>query len=226
MNATDEKVCKKSKSHTRYYTVDGINVPGCTTITGVMDKPALVRWANNIGLQGIDSSKYVDAMASIGTLTHSFVECYLLGYKADIDDYTANQIEAAKKCFQKFLDWMTAKNIKKEDFVVSEGQLVSEKYRFGGTVDICGVLNGVPTLIDIKTCKGIYGEHKTQVAGGYRLLCEEAGYGVEQILILRIGRDETEGHEEITVGKAESDLHVERFLICRKLYDINKRIGK
>jgi hypothetical protein len=226
MNAVDAKVCKKAKTHTKYYTVDGVNVPGVTTITGVMDKPALVRWANNLGLQGIDSSKYTDAMASIGTLTHYLIECYLLGTKAELGDYTANEIETAKKCFFKFQAWMTEKNVKKEDFVVSEGQLVSEKYRFGGTVDICAVVGGISTLIDIKTAKGIYGEHKTQVAGGYRLLCEEAGYGVEKIIILRIGRDESEGFEEVTVLKPESDLHVKRFLICRQLYDINKTIGK
>lgn len=226
MNAVEEKACKKSRSHTKYFTKNGTLVPGCTTITGVMDKPALIRWANTMGLKGVDTTKYVDEMASIGTLTHYFIECYLLGVKADLGDYSGNQIEAAKKCFQKFLDWQIAKNVKKEDFVVTEGQLVSEKHLFGGTVDICAMVQGIPTLIDIKTCKGIYGEQKTQVAGGYRLLCEEHGYGVERILILRIGRDESEGFEEVTVMKPESDLHVKRFLICRQLYDINRQIGK
>ena len=191
-----------------------------------MDKPALVRWANNLGLQGVDSAKYVDGMASIGTLTHYFIECYLNKVKAELDDYTANQIEAAKRCFQKFLDWEKAKGMTREMYAISEGQLVSEKHRFGGTVDICGVVNGKATLIDIKTSKGIYGEQRTQVAGGYRLLCEEAGYGIENITILRVGRDDAEGFEEITVPMAESDLHVKRFLICRALYDINQKIGK
>jgi hypothetical protein len=191
-----------------------------------MDKPALVRWANNLGLQGIDSSKYVDGLASIGTLTHYMIECRLTDKEPELGDYTPNEVAAAKRCFQKFLDWEKSKNLNHNDFVVSEGQLVSEKHRFGGTIDLCAMVAGVPTLIDIKTAKGIYGEHKTQVAGGYRLLCEEAGYGVKNILILRVGREDSEGFEEVTVPIAESDLHVKRFLICRDLYEINKKIGK
>jgi hypothetical protein len=226
MNSTEKKVAKTAKAHTSYFNKDGIRVPGCTTITGVMDKPALVAWANRIGLEGIEVGKYVDGLASIGTLAHYMIECRLTGKEADLGDYSLNQIEAAKIPYGKFLDWAKKNNLKREDFAVSEGQLVSEKYQFGGTVDICAVLHGKATLIDIKTCKGIFGEHKTQVAGGYRLLCEEAGYGAEQILILRIGRDESEGFEEVWVNKAESDLHVERFKICRQLYDINKKIGK
>jgi hypothetical protein len=227
MNATETKVAKKSKAHQKYFVKDGTQVPGCTTVTGVMDKSgALTYWAWNLGMQQIDFRTFRDELATIGTLAHYFIECYLLGCKAELGDYTENQIEAAKKCFMKFTTWMISRNVKKEDFAVTEGQLVSEKHRFGGTIDIAAVVNGVPTLIDIKTSKAVYGEMKTQVAGGYRLLCEEAGYGVEQTIILRIGRDDKEGFEEITVGKEESDLHVKRFLTCLELYKINKQIGK
>ena len=226
MNSTEKMAARKSKSHTSYYTKAGIRVPGVTTITGVMDKPALVRWANNLGLQGIDSSKYVDELASVGTLAHYMIECRITGQEAVLDDYAPSQIRAATIPYQKFLDWAKAKNLQKNDFVVSEGQLVSEKHLFGGTIDICAVVNGRATLIDIKTAKGIFGEHKSQVAGGYRILCEEHGYGVEDILILRIGRSEAEGFEEVRIGKEESDLHVKRFLICRELYAINQKIGR
>lgn len=226
MNTCEKQVAKKSKSHTAYHLKDGTRVPGVTTITGVMDKPALVKWANNLGLQGIDSTKYVDGLANIGTLTHYMIECHLNRVEPDLADYTPNEVDAAKKCFGKFINWERMKGMDRENYAVSEGQLVSEKHRFGGTIDICAVVGGKATLIDIKTAKGIYGEHKTQVAGGYRLLAEEAGYGIEDIIILRVGRDDTEGFEEITVPMAESDLHVKRFLICRDLYDINQKIGR
>ena len=65
-----DKLKKASRAHTRYYTTDGTLVPGSTTITGLLNKPALVKWANNLGLQGIDSSKYVDKAARVGTLIH------------------------------------------------------------------------------------------------------------------------------------------------------------
>lgn len=225
MVKAEQKAAKKSKRHTVYRLKDGTRVPGTTTITGVMDKPALVKWANRIGLEGIEVGKYVDELATIGTLGHYMIECWLKKEAPVLDDYTPNQIEAARVCEKKFHEWLKAKSVKHEDFTMSEEILVSEKHRYGGTVDICGVVNGVPTLIDIKTCKGIYGEHKTQVAGGYHLLCEENGYGTEQVIILRIGRDEKEGFEEVHVSKSEIELHRKRFLICRELYDMNKKIG-
>ena len=83
-----DKLKKASKAHTRYYLQDGTLVPGATTVTGLLNKPALVKWANNLGLQGIDSSKYVDKAARVGTLIHSLVEAHITGKKADLSDYT------------------------------------------------------------------------------------------------------------------------------------------
>lgn len=222
MNATEEKVTKKSRGHTVYHKKNGERVVGVTTVISVMDKSrALVPWANRLGLQGIDCTKYTDEMAIIGTLSHYMIECWLTGQKCELGDYTPNQVEAAKKCFFKFNEWIKAKGLKLTDFVVSEGQLVSEKHGFGGTVDIMGMVNGVPTLIDIKTSKAVYGEHLTQVAGGYKILCDENGYGVKQVTILRIGRNEEEGFEERTVSEKEIELHTKRFFICLDLYRIN-----
>jgi hypothetical protein len=226
MNTTEKKAAQKSKQHTAYYNKSGKRVPGCTTITGVMDKPALVAWANRIGLEGIEVGKYVDELASIGTLAHYLIECRLKGEDPVLGDYSANQIEAAKIPYQKFLDWGKAKNLKREDFAISEGQLVSEKHQFGGTIDLCAVIDGKATLIDIKTAKGIFGEHKTQVFGGYHILCEENRYGVEKVLILRIGRDDSEGFEEVWSSTEEIELHRERFLCCRNLYRLNQLINK
>src|SRR5439155_21898181 len=53
----------KVKAHVRYYTSKGEQVPGVTTILSVLNKPALVSWANRMGLQGIDTHKYVDEAA-------------------------------------------------------------------------------------------------------------------------------------------------------------------
>src|SRR5687768_11080950 len=57
-----------SKRHTQYLTADGTLVPGVTTITGQMDKPALAFAANRLGLQGIDSGVHWKGLAAIGTL--------------------------------------------------------------------------------------------------------------------------------------------------------------
>lgn len=223
---TEEKIAKKARAHTIYKLRNGTRVPGCTTITDVMGKPALVRWANGLGLQGIDSTKYVDETAQIGKLGHYLIECHLTDKQPEIGDYTANQIVCAEKILKRFIGWEVDRGLTLSDYALSEAALVSEIHRFGGTVDICAVVGGKACLIDIKTCKAIYGEHKTQVAGGYALLCAENGYTLDAVTILRIGRTEEEGFEEILVSPAEIELHQKRFLICRDLYEINKEIGR
>ncbi|MBD3393661.1 MAG: hypothetical protein GF410_16730, partial [Chitinivibrionales bacterium] len=74
MTSDERHAAKKGKVHTRYYNKAGKQVPGTTTITGVMNKSALVKWANGLGLRGIDVKNYVDELATIGTLAHYMIE--------------------------------------------------------------------------------------------------------------------------------------------------------
>ena len=219
-----DKARQRDRGHTVYLLADGSKVPGVTTITGVMNKPALVYWANNLGLQGIDSSKYVDALAAAGTLAHYLVERTLLGAEPDqgyLDEFSRVDQDRAETGFIKFLDWMKGREI---ELLGYEMQLVSERHRFGGTCDVYALVNGVPTLIDIKTCKALYGtgdEKFTQLAG-YQILLEENGYQVAESYILRIGRSEDEGFEYVRSDRAA--IHKDRFLICANLAEINYRL--
>lgn len=216
----EQTAAKTARQYTVYKNSNGDRVPGVTTILGVMDKPALVKWANNLGLQGIDSAKYVDGLARIGTLAHYIIECYLKKQDVDYSDYTENEITAAENSVLKFFRWLESNNF---EVIASELQLVSDKYNYGGTIDCICKLNGKVTLLDFKTCKGCYSEHHTQ-AVAYKLLAEEFDYKIDDIRILRIGRDDDEGFEEITVGKI--DAHERRFHICRELYEVNKELNR
>jgi len=53
---------------------------------------------------------------------------------------------------------------------------------------------------------------------------KENGYDVDTAYILRIGREESEGFEFVKIP--DMNLHVERFLTCRKLYDLNSRLRR
>lgn len=208
----------KSKAHQRYELADGTKVPGVTTITGVMNKPALVIWANRLGLKGIDSSKYTDDLAGVGSLAHNIIECYLKKQEVDYSDYTPNQKSLAENAVLKFFSWEKENRF---EVIKSELQMVSEKYKFGGCCDIYADLNGKKTLIDLKTSKAIFGEMHTQVSA-YALLLEESGYPVEDVRILRVGRDETEGFDDVSIPLLK--VHQERFLVCLQLYNLNKQL--
>jgi len=136
------------------------------------------------------------------------------------DDYTANQRSLAENAVIKFFDWESANKVK---YIASELQMVSEKYQYGGTCDILAELDGKLTLVDLKTCKGIYTEMITQLAG-YEMALQENGHKIVARGILRIGRDEEEGFEWKPV--LNMDLHRKRFVCCRNLYELNALIRK
>ena len=216
-----DKLKAVSKAHQRYYTTSGELVPGSTTITGLLNKPALVKWANQLGLQGIDSSKYVDKAANIGTLIHYMVECHITQKEPDLNDFTPFEIEVAKVGFNKYLDWEKKHKIEP---IFNEKGYSSDKYRYGGTCDFYCKLDGKYTLVDFKSCKGIYDEQFVQVSS-YANLLKENGYKVQQILILRIGRDDTEGFEEKYIVPKQERLYFNVFKNLLNIYYLKKEIG-
>jgi len=221
-----EKALKKNKAHVVYKNAAGKRVPGVTTICGIMDKPALVSWANRMGLEGIDTRSYVDSLAGAGTLAHYLVECDFRNVDPDPDvlrEYAPADMDRAENSLLSYYEWRKVHVVTP---IANEIQLVSEKLQVGGTCDIYAEVDTTKTLIDIKTCKALYGttdEKWTQVAG-YYLIMEENGYHVDEVYILRIGRDESEGFEYVPIP--DLSLHIKRFKTCRELYDINSQLRR
>jgi hypothetical protein len=211
----------KTKAHQRYFLKDGTLVPGVTTILGsVLSKPALVPWANKLGLAGIDVKRYVDDKADIGTLAHQMVEDHLMGEKTDTSDYSKNQIDAAENAYLSWLEWEKKNPIKEVIFV--EKQLVSEKYGFGGTEDIYCMIGG-RELIDLKTGSGIYDEAIYQVAA-LKMLLEENGYPVDTCRIINIPRTEDEKFLERILSHTERQGGWIIFLSCLAIYNTKKQL--
>ena len=160
----EQSAARKARQHTPYHLESGLRVPGVTTVLGVLNKPALVPWANKLGLQGINVREYVDALADVGKLAHAMVLEYLSGgeIKAETGDYSRNTIGLAENCFIKYLEWDRQHKIEP---IYLEMPLVSERHRFGGTADFYGRIDGRLTLLDFKTGKGIYDDYWIQLAG-------------------------------------------------------------
>jgi len=224
MATTVKDAPKKAKQHTIYKLKDGTRVPGVTTITGMEAKPHLIPWANRLGLEGIKTTEYVDHLAEIGTLAHQMVADHLRGKVTDTSGYTGEQIDKAENSFLSYLEWEKGKTIEP---ILIEEPLVSEKYQYGGQIDSLLKVNGTIGLHDLKTGKAIYDDWFTQLIA-YTYILYENGY-VENwanlpAIILRIGRDETEGFE---VGYGHHhELLFKKFLILRDLYQVNKEIKR
>ena len=213
----------KSKAHIRYKTKDGAIVPGVTTVLNLLAKPALVPWANRMGLQGIDTSKYVDDKADIGTLAHAMITNKLTGKETDTADYSKNQIDLAENSCLSFWEWEKDHKIESVEFV--ERPLVSEAHRFGGTLDIYAMVNGKQEIIDLKTGSGIYDEHIYQVAVLKRLL-EENGFPVAATRVVNIPRAETEAFGERVISETENRVGWEIFKNLLSVYYLKKEMRK
>lgn len=155
------------KAHTRYRTKSGILVPGVTTVLNLLAKPALIYWAWNLGMKGEDFRKIRDRAADIGTVTHYLIECDIKDEKPDLEDFSPSVLKKAKIAFGAFRDWRKTYRVKTVD---CECELVSEKYLYGGKLDwVATDAAGHLLLLDVKTSKGIYEEHKYQLAAYWQL---------------------------------------------------------
>jgi len=224
MTAAEKSLANKSKQHTTYKLANGDKVPGVTTVIGLLDKPALKFWANKIGLQGIKMSEYVDALAEVGTTAHAMIHADLSGKGAEsaLEGKSDDIKTLAENCYLSFCEWRKGHDIKP---IALEKILVSEQYRYGGTVDFIGIVDGVPEIIDFKT-GGIWPENFQQLAA-YAQLALENGVVSEPIhrfRVLSIPRAETESFDE----KVRISVNVEWdiFKHCLAIYELKKQLEK
>lgn len=217
-----KRVHKKHKAHTIYKNRAGKRVPGVTTITGAQlgwNGRVLLNWANRMGLQGIDTTKYVDDKAAIGTLAHLYITDWMQDIVTDDGDYSANQIKEAGESVDNFFQWERDNKIEP---ILVEGELVSELYQYGGKLDIYGKLHGKYGLIDLKTGSGVYPEMVVQVGGAYANLLREHGYAVDFVRILNIPRSKTEGFVDKLIPPEVCRNALKVFINCRKNHDLQK----
>ena len=153
---------------------DNTRVPSVTTILGAFKDPGgLMHWAYRLGLDGKDLRKEQARGAAIGTLVHDMVEAHLVGEDVEaviarslLDD---DDLAKARRGFDGFRKWwdMASANVH-----AVEVPLVSQRFRFAGTLDAVATLGGELCVLDWKTSNRVYDSHLVQLAA-YGALWEE-----------------------------------------------------
>ena len=213
-----EKVSTKSQAHIRYKNKEGKVIPGATTIIGLLNKPQLIIWANRLGLQGIDSTKYRDDKADIGTLAHAMVLADIKGEIADTSEYSKDQISQAENSYLSWLEWSKGKDVKP---ILLEAPLVSEEYQFGGMPDFLGHLNGTLVLMDYKT-GGIYKEAYIQCCAYRQLVIENNNPPPEKAIVLGIPRSADDEFKEVTYTNFDTGWEI--FKRLNECYQLLKQV--
>jgi len=205
-----------------YRLADGTEVPSVTRVLAKFRDPGpLMWWSWNEGKAGRDYRATRDAAADAGTLAHAMVEADIHGRTLVVSAMVIDPevLRRAETAFNAYQRWKTQTRLVPAD---PETRLVSEKYRFGGTIDSM-LIGGQRAICDLKTSRSIYTEHLIQVAA-YGLLWDETH--PQEVLhggyhILRISR-ETADFAHYYFGELEEAAR--SFLLMRDLFDLDERL--
>lgn len=182
---------KNTKSeHTKYYNSNGKEVPSCTNIVKLLNKPELVGWANYMGFRKIDVSKFLNEKAQYGTNCHIIAESYMTGIVLKEPDISHNMSQFEyDELLGKLIKLQNAFNSLNIQTVFTEMELHGA--RFGGTLDLLcrNTITGSYTLFDYKTSKNVYDSHLIQLAGYSMLLEELYGISVDHIGIILLSKN-------------------------------------
>lgn len=160
--------------------------PSVTELIGLLDKPALLKWANKIGLEGIALDSYRKKVMNQGTSLHKQIEDFILHNKPFIDN----------EYFIKFQEFMNDKQI------ISVETNVENDY-FRGRYDIKLKYNGLIYICDFKSNhKAVYFENKLQLVS-YKMAdnCDEiAIISIPDFKFMAVEISDFEPYEQIIIN--------------------------
>lgn len=120
-------------------------------------------------------------------------ESAVKSYEADMEQFEDNA-KSVRKAYKAFVDWWESLDSAK---VLSlEKPIYSRSLKYCGTFDLLAAINGKVYLLDIKTTNaskkaplGIYTENFTQLGAYSYAFREETGERVDDVGIIRVGKD-------------------------------------
>ncbi len=202
-----------------YRLKDGTRVPGVTTVIGrFKDSGGLIHWAWQQGIAGVDYRARTESAATAGTYAHELIDAFIHKREPMLTCTDPELIALAEKGFGAFKTWASQSRM---EIVETETPLVSEEWRFGGTLDALGRVNGELVLVDWKTSARIYADYIVQVAA-YRHLWEEHHPQdiVSGIYLLRVGKEFGDFHCHYWPTEV-MDMAWRQFRLLRQAYDLD-----
>lgn len=199
---------------------DGTRVSGVTTIISSnlgWNKQALLSWSWREGKEGRDFRKTRADAADIGTMVHAMVEADLKEETIPIPPVEMRGVADAS--FAAFQDFKRSTDLKT---VSVEVPLVSEKHRYGGTIDRVVMANGKLCILDLKTSKDIYEDMKIQIRAYGELWAENnPDRPVECYYILKLSK--TDGGFSWT-SYPNLDKYWELFLLLLRVNEFKREL--
>jgi hypothetical protein len=175
-----------------------------------------MHWSWKLGKQGLDYREEREKAADIGTVAHDAVERWVRG------EPRLSMHPEAERAFEAFRSWAAKSALR---IVRTEVQLVSEKFRYGGTLDAVLEIDGKRAIGDWKSSNRVYADYMIQCAAYGQLWNENfpdqpinGGYH-----LLRFDKTFGDFHHH---HWAELDAAWIAFRCLRKLYDLDGELKK
>lgn len=213
-------------------------ITSVTSLTGMLDKPALKRWAANTAadyatdywddltaLSPSERRKAIagapwqtrDKKAASGTAVHAMAEDLLTGKPVEVPDELRGHVEGLAR-------WLEASGLRVE---LSEALVWSDEDEdlglcaYGGRFDCLArhPRHGL-TLIDWKTSGGVWPEHAVQLAGyssADHIVVDDADQAMPRIDTLAVAHIRPDGTDLHVVPAADRRIAVQRFELLRSL---------
>lgn len=220
------------------YFYKGEKLPGTTTVIGRWkESGGLLQWAFKQGQSGASNlHENRDKAADIGTMAHGMIEGRINGdLRGDaMSLYPGIEIDAANKVNNAFDMYIKWEQLTKLKFLskYQEIQLVSPEFKFGGTPDAIGEIDGEIVLLDWKTSNGVYQDYIIQLAAYRHLINEGVRMDTGEPLpfkvsnsahLLRFAKEYPDfGHHYF----GDLDVAWEQFKLFRKAWDLDKELKK
>ena len=193
-----------------YVLLDGTKAPSVTTIISQnlgWNKQVLINWAKRQTMVGNDADKVLQDAADTGTLLHLLIENHQRGLDTDTKDFTRNQTERAMVAFAGYLEWVEKTKFRA---LANELVIVNEEQRIAGTIDCIGRMGDDLVVVDWKSSKYLYKEHKIQIAKYIDLYEKKQPKAkVKYGMVLRFDKAEVKFHQhKIQRDKIEAGIKI------------------
>ncbi len=193
-----------------YVLLDGTKAPSVTTIISQnlgWNKQVLINWAKRQTMVGNDADKVLQDAADTGTLLHLLIENHQRGLDTDTKDFTRNQTERAMVAFAGYLEWVEKTKFRA---LANELVIVNEEQRIAGTIDCIGRMGDDLVVVDWKSSKYLYKEHKIQIAKYIDLYEKKQPKAkVKYGMVLRFDKEEVKFHQhKIQRDKIEAGIKI------------------
>jgi hypothetical protein len=200
-----------------YKLADGTKVAGVTTILDQWGAKSrgLYYWYWEQGSKGAEFGKKLEEEATLGTLVHAWIEAEMRG--TPVPDIPPEHKERLENAMLGFYEWRDAFQL---EVTGSEVALVSEQHRYGGTIDFPVRLKGRRAILDLKSSKSVYPDHRVQLAA-YGVLWNE-NFPTDKLMgyhLLQVNK-ETGGFSHHYFPTLQIEWQI--FLHLRALYELAK----